>query len=484
MKRKAFKKIGTMFLAVVITVYLFPTKVFASLGEITSFTIPNQVEDTYISTDEIYVTMPYGTDVSSLSPTIIHSGISIAPATDVAQDFTDPVVYTVTAENSTEKVYTVFVLVEAPDLGVESITPTGTDVSISTDILTIIFNQEMMGNDGSVTISDGAVLSNSRWSDDRTIIYDLSGLDYNTEYTVTIEYFVSAIETGMSEAHSHTFTTAMQTYTVTYNANGGSGTAPNETDKTVGETFTVAANTLSASDGWQFKEWNTKADGTGIGYIEGGEITMPAENLTFYAIWEQIPLSNVKVSFDPNGGTVTTTSKTVVYNEIYGSLPTTIRDGYTFEGWYTAKTGGTKVIAETIVSIDGDHTLYAQWEQIPLSNVKVFFDQNGGTVTTTSKTVVYNETYGSLPTTTRDGYTFEGWYTAKTGGTKVIAETIVSMDDDHTLYAQWTATTTYTDSPSTGDNPPVVPYVILALLSPAVLVVVAKRRKYKLVGTK
>jgi len=58
------------------------------------------------------------------------------------------------------------------------------------------------------------------------------------------------------------------------------------------------------------------------------------------------------------------------------------------------------------------------------------------------------------------------------------------MDDDHTLYAQWTATTTYTDSPSTGDNPPVVPYVILALLSPAVLVVVAKRRKYKLVGTK
>lgn len=257
--------------------------------EITGFTIPNQVGNTYIfnSFNEIYITMPYGTDVSSLTPTIVHSGVTIFPASGVAQDFTGPVEYTVTAEDSATKKYTVYVSVEDPELAVKSVTPSGTDVSISEDTLTITFNQKMMVYDGydngSVTISGGASLSNPSWSaDNRTITYDLAGLDYDTEYTVTIQDFWAANESGMSEPHIHTFTTAAQTRTVT---------------------------------------------------------------------------------FDPNGGTVTTTSKTVVYNEAYGSLPTPTRTGYTFKGWYTAKTGGTKVTADTIVSSDVDHTLYAQWEK-------------------------------------------------------------------------------------------------------------------------
>jgi len=339
--------------------------VLSNAKEITGFTIPNQVGNTYISyRDEISITMPYGTDVSNLTPTIVYSGTSIAPASDVAQDFTDPVEYTVTAEDGSTKTYTVYIYVEDPELAVESVTPSGIMFPSSADTLTITFNQEMMYG-GSVTISGEAALSNPRWNDDMTTItYDLTGLEYNTEYTVTIDDFVSRIERGMSEAHIHTFTTATQTYNVTYNANGGSGTAPSETDKTAGEAFTVANNTFTAPDGWQFKDWNTKSDGTGTGYTEGGEITMPAENLTLYAVWEQIPISSVKVIFDPQGGTVTTTSKTVVYNETYGALPVPIRDGNTFKGWYTTKTGGTKVTAETIVTINEAHTLYAQWEII------------------------------------------------------------------------------------------------------------------------
>ncbi len=80
--------------------------------DITSFTIEGQSDSVIIGTD-ITVIMPYGTDVSSLSPAIIHTGASINPASGQAQDFTNPVVYTVTAEDSSIKEYTV--TVSAPE---------------------------------------------------------------------------------------------------------------------------------------------------------------------------------------------------------------------------------------------------------------------------------------------------------------------------------------------------------------------------------
>ena len=67
----------------------------------------------------------------------------------------------------------------------------------------------------------------------------------------------------------------------------------------------------------------------------------------------------------------------------------------------------------------------------------VKFDANGGSVGTTSKTVTYGETYGTLPTPTRTGYTFSGWFTAKSGGRQVLATNTANGSDGSTLYAQW-----------------------------------------------
>jgi len=151
-------------------------------------------------------------------------------------------------------------------------------------------------------------------------------------------------------------------YTVTYDANGGTGTAPTEADKVEGDTFVAADNIFTAPSGWQFKEWNTKDDGTGTGYAAGKTVTMPACDLTLYAVWEKTPISSITVTFDPNGGKVSTTSKAVIPSEVYGTLPTPVRDGYTFKGWHTAKSGGTKVTSDTVVTANKDHTLYAVWE--------------------------------------------------------------------------------------------------------------------------
>ena len=70
---------------------------------------------------------------------------------------------------------------------------------------------------------------------------------------------------------------------------------------------------------------------------------------------------------------------------------------------------------------------------------KVIFNPNGGTVDVTSKNVKTGETYGTLPTPTKSGYNFDGWYTEASGGTKIESSTIVNLSADQTLYAHWSS---------------------------------------------
>ncbi len=69
--------------------------------------------------------------------------------------------------------------------------------------------------------------------------------------------------------------------------------------------------------------------------------------------------------------------------------------------------------------------------------VTVNFNANGGNTPTSSKTVYITDTYGNLPTPTRTGYTFNGWYTATSGGKRITSSTTVSSSSNHTLYAIW-----------------------------------------------
>jgi uncharacterized repeat protein (TIGR02543 family) len=75
----------------------------------------------------------------------------------------------------------------------------------------------------------------------------------------------------------------------------------------------------------------------------------------------------------------------------------------------------------------------------------VTFNAQGGTVSPTGKTVTCGQTYGALPTPARTGYTFGGWYTqANGGGALITAGSVVSIANNHALYAKWTATVKYT----------------------------------------
>jgi hypothetical protein len=103
-------------------VYTATVSVAASASkDITSFVI-NGVHGA-ISGTSITLNMPVGTDATSLTPSIVHTGASISPASGAAQNFTGPVVYTVTAADSSTKQYTVSVSVTQPiNLGSATIT--------------------------------------------------------------------------------------------------------------------------------------------------------------------------------------------------------------------------------------------------------------------------------------------------------------------------------------------------------------------------
>lgn len=87
------------------------------------------------------------------------------------------------------------------------------------------------------------------------------------------------------------------------------------------------------------------------------------------------------ISFDANGGSVSTSSKSVTYGSTYGTLPTPTRSGVVFKGWYTSSTGGTQVTSSTTMNYSYDHTLYAQWVDNTPPTISGSYNESGGYIT-------------------------------------------------------------------------------------------------------
>ena len=228
-------------------------------------------------------------------------------------------------------------------------------------------------------------------------------------------------------SRSWSFTAAADpqiTYTVTFNANGGS---VSPASKSVIYNSAIGTLPTPVKPGHTSLGWFTAATG-------GTQITSAtviSASQTVYAHWQA---NSYTVTFNANGGAVNPGSKSVTYGSTYGDLPTPTWGGYDFGGWYTAASGGTQITSATTVSITAAQTLYAHWTA---KTFTVTFDGNGGTVDPGTKTVTYNQAYGALPTPTRSGYTFLGWFTASTGGTQVTSETVANRTTAQTLYAHW-----------------------------------------------
>ena len=263
-------------------------------------------------------------------------------------------------------------------------------------------------------------------------LYVLNRMSGCTATEVTGEKsLMTAPDTGTATYPGSTNSPSATTYTVSFDANGGTGTMADVTG--ISGSYTLPANGFTAPAGQQFKGWATSASGA---VITGTSITVSADT-TLYAIWEPIPATTYTVSFDANGGTGTMADVTGISGSY--TLPAngfTAPSGKQFKGWATSASG--TVITGTSITVSADTKLYAIWEPIPATEYTITFDVNGGSGTIPSQTTS-GQKLSSLPTATRSGrYSFDGWYTAASGGTQIT--TTYTFSANTTVYAHWTYT--------------------------------------------
>ncbi|MCL2808152.1 MAG: InlB B-repeat-containing protein, partial [Coriobacteriia bacterium] len=157
----------------------------------------------------------------------------------------------------------------------------------------------------------------------------------------------------------------------------------------------VSATAVGAPPGYAF---DADFDGTIASGTVLGDGTL--------ALFLFYPASSYTVTFNANGGaTASPASKTVAFNTAYGSLASTSRTGYTFNGWFTAATGGSQVTAATIMTNPSNHTLFAQWSI--LSYTVTFVDHDGTELK--KETVDFGSAATAPAAPTRVGYTFDRW---------------------------------------------------------------------------
>ena len=240
------------------------------------------------------------------------------------------------------------------------------------------------------------------------------------------------------------------TYTVTVSNDGnGTGTAAPST-AAAGTTIILTA---MPNEGYHFKEWEVISGGV---IIKDNKFLMPNGNVEVKAIFEEdAPPAPTEftVIFDGNGGTPSVDSMTTT-NRKLTSLPSASRSGsYSFDGWYTEKSGGTKITTDTV--LHANITVYAHWTYIgggggsynpPVTYYTLRFETGGG-----SDIPSVREAYNAYIDLTKyvptwRGHTFIGWYSERSLMNKVSG---VYLTKDMTVYALWRVD----ENPGTGANP-------------------------------
>ncbi|EGI0542901.1 LPXTG cell wall anchor domain-containing protein [Listeria monocytogenes] len=208
-------------------------------------------------------------------------------------------------------------------------------------------------------------------------------------------------------------------YNVTFNIDGNTSEV-----KTVTEEDLIPEPANPTKQGYTFDGWyDAETGGTKWDFTTG---QMPANDLMLYA---HFSVNSYQVNFDINGAVM---NEAVVYDTLLNEPTAPTKQGYTFDGWYDAETGGNKWDFKTMKMPANDVTLYAHFT---VSSYQVNFDIDGAV---TNEAIVYDTLLNEPATPTKQGYTFDGWYDAETGGNKWDFKTMKMPANDVTLYAHFT----------------------------------------------
>lgn len=252
-----------------------------------------------------------------------------------------------------------------------------------------------------------------------------------TAATGTARFNFNAPITSNRTAHARWVRALPTDRTVTFVLHGGTGNFPAQILADGGRAIEPA--TPPTRPDYIFVAWYTEATG-GVPFQFTNPITA---DTTLHARWAPVPLPDRTVTFNLHGGTGNFPLTQTVADSQTATVPTPnpTREGYTFVGWYTAATGG--VPFDFLTRITMDRTLHARWTEGAAISHTVTFNLHGGTGNFPVQTIP-DGGRATAPTTnpTRAGYTFGGWYTAATGGTRFAFSNTITADT--TLHARWT----------------------------------------------
>ena len=236
----------------------------------------------------------------------------------------------------------------------------------------------------------------------------------------------------------------IKTYTITYNANGGSGAPGNQT-KTHGVNLTLSSTKPTPKNSsYEFKGWSESANGN-VQYQPGATFTKNA-NTTLYAIYQ---LKTYTITYNANGGSGAPGNQTKTHGvnlKLSSTKPT--RSGYTFQGWSESAGGSVQYQPGGTFTKNENRTLYAIWKR---STYTVTFHANGGRFANGSETysVVVNQgdsitlpdappTYPSGFKPNRDyNYGNGSWTRSRPSRSYYWSGTTFTPTGNVTLYAGW-----------------------------------------------
>jgi len=241
-----------------------------------------------------------------------------------------------------------------------------------------------------------------------------------------------------------------KTYTITFNANDGTGAVPEPKTVNAGSFTSLPGGSALSKTGYTFSGWNTKADGTGTNYGAGASYT-PESDVTLYAKWDAVTYT---VTFHANGGNGTPPSAQSAQAGSSITLPSgsgLTKAGYNFSGW-NINASGTGLLFDAGIPYtpSGNITLYAKWSDASLNVVTytIRFNANGGNGTPPAALTINagsSITFPNVGGLTKTNALFGGWKTDDSGDV-----TIYQPGDSYTptgsitFYTVWISAYTVT----------------------------------------
>jgi len=220
---------------------------------------------------------------------------------------------------------------------------------------------------------------------------------------------------------------------VHFHGNGATGGSVASMPGTLGQSVTLPANGFT-HPGYTFVEWNSRADGSGVGYQPGDSFPLTIANNNLYARW--VPVGQAVIRFVANGGSGTMADVTVPLGSPYALPPNGFTHSRAFLGWSTTadNSGALYQPAASFTPTRPLQVFYARWQ----SSRRVTYVCPYGTPLPPAEDVEPGQSYAVSATVPgRSNYQFQGWAHSHYSGTFQPSSNFTMPNADVTLYARW-----------------------------------------------